>query len=61
MGIAVDGIEKHEQFLEDTKDLLHPNNYQVRRLQYFHRLQFCFLFCPIPLKHKTNKQMNTEQ
>jgi hypothetical protein len=40
MGTAGDGIEKHEQFLEDTKDLLHPNHFQVRRLQYFHCLQF---------------------
>jgi hypothetical protein len=59
MGTAGDGIEKHEQFLEDTKDLLHPNHYQVRRLLSQHSVRFPF--CPIPLKHTTNKQMNSKQ
>ncbi len=53
MGTAGDGIEKHEQFLEETKDLLHPNHHKVRRLllQPVGRV----LFFPKPLKHKINK------
>jgi hypothetical protein len=55
MGTAKDGIEHHEQFLLATRDLLHPNHYQV--------LQTREHFRPAirDLLHQNHRYYSTEQ